>query len=94
MRSKMTLEDLMEFKGKLVEAEKDMLEHKGDIDYISSKYSDLLFDQDGKFEDKTIKLDLEYEGRLCENDEVFQADRKSTRLNSSHTDISRMPSSA
>ena len=27
-------------------------------------------------------------------DEVFTLDRKSTRLNSSHTDISRMPSSA
>ena len=26
--------------------------------------------------------------------EVYEADRKSTRLNSSHTDISRMPSSA
>ena len=28
------------------------------------------------------------------HDDVIQADRKSTRLNSSHTDISRMPSSA
>ena len=28
------------------------------------------------------------------NSALFQRDRKSTRLNSSHTDISRMPSSA
>ena len=28
------------------------------------------------------------------NDNIIERDRKSTRLNSSHTDISRMPSSA
>ena len=33
----------------------------------------------------------EHENELVSND---QLDRKSTRLNSSHTDISRMPSSA
>ena len=32
--------------------------------------------------------------RLVESGEVVGLDRKSTRLNSSHTDISRMPSSA
>ena len=31
---------------------------------------------------------------LCEHGTVGFPDRKSTRLNSSHTDISRMPSSA
>ena len=33
-------------------------------------------------------------GKTMLAEEVSQADRKSTRLNSSHTDISRMPSSA
>ena len=33
-------------------------------------------------------------GRECRVFEVCNPDRKSTRLNSSHTDISRMPSSA
>ena len=32
--------------------------------------------------------------RLAASDPTLAADRKSTRLNSSHTDISRMPSSA
>ena len=36
---------------------------------------------------------FEFMDRGCE-DEVSLRDRKSTRLNSSHTDISRMPSSA
>ena len=31
---------------------------------------------------------------LMESDVATEVDRKSTRLNSSHTDISRMPSSA
>ena len=34
------------------------------------------------------------ESKLLDALERFEADRKSTRLNSSHTDISRMPSSA
>ena len=33
-------------------------------------------------------------GRRLREDAVSDVDRKSTRLNSSHTDISRMPSSA
>ena len=33
-------------------------------------------------------------GGVVKKGEVVKADRKSTRLNSSHTDISRMPSSA
>ena len=32
--------------------------------------------------------------RLTQEQSIYQIDRKSTRLNSSHTDISRMPSSA
>ena len=37
-------------------------------------------------------LKPEKDGLFCEK--IFGPDRKSTRLNSSHTDISRMPSSA
>ena len=33
-------------------------------------------------------------GRQKGHTELYRGDRKSTRLNSSHTDISRMPSSA
>ena len=38
--------------------------------------------------------DISVEHRLAMADAIVYADRKSTRLNSSHTDISRMPSSA
>ena len=41
-----------------------------------------------------IGLYLTSEGVLGESDGNLWLDRKSTRLNSSHTDISRMPSSA
>ena len=37
---------------------------------------------------------INYDGVGIVMDEIANADRKSTRLNSSHTDISRMPSSA
>ena len=47
------------------------------------------------------KCNFDYEiviGEDCSTDEtrsvLYKLDRKSTRLNSSHTDISRMPSSA
>ena len=32
--------------------------------------------------------------QLCDRENIKELDRKSTRLNSSHTDSSRMPSSA
>ena len=35
-----------------------------------------------------------YVDQLIQESEIAKSDRKSTRLNSSHTDISRMPSSA
>ena len=38
--------------------------------------------------------ELEQKIRMLLEREHIEADRKSTRLNSSHTDISRMPSSA
>ena len=38
--------------------------------------------------------DLEEKRLIPERKILYQLDRKSTRLNSSHTDISRMPSSA
>ena len=41
-----------------------------------------------------IEDDIRDKERAREFDEKFIEDRKSTRLNSSHTDISRMPSSA
>ena len=43
---------------------------------------------------KHIDLDLIALGTTATADEIKDTDRKSTRLNSSHTDISRMPSSA
>ena len=39
-------------------------------------------------------VDSELESKQVNNDRRDDGDRKSTRLNSSHTDISRMPSSA
>ena len=44
-------------------------------------------------DDRTIDLDLR-EGVKFHNGDAFDADRKSTRLNSSHVSESRMPSSA
>ena len=41
--------------------------------------------------DKDDKTDIQYLGK---DPDTGEKDRKSTRLNSSHTDISRMPSSA
>ena len=52
-----------------------------------------VFTLDGKeYKVGVTKIDREFE--LVEGDNTMMADRKSTRLNSSHTDISRMPSSA
>ena len=42
----------------------------------------------------THKVSCYYEYDNYNNPDIFALDRKSTRLNSSHTDISRMPSSA
>ena len=39
-----------------------------------------------------VATGMEFEGKYVGT--VFETNRKSTRLNSSHTDISRMPSSA
>ena len=41
-----------------------------------------------------LKTQVDFEIRLAEGAATVKLDRKSTRLNSSHTDISRMPSSA
>ena len=57
---------------------------------------DFLLDSTWKFYDEKGKLTLEInykEGKKNGYRYTYQ-DRKSTRLNSSHTDISRMPSSA
>ena len=43
---------------------------------------------------KSKTWDQKYEDELEEISRRMRQDRKSTRLNSSHTDISRMPSSA
>ena len=43
----------------------------------------------------TVQLEAKkFMAQLIASEEVLEEDRKSTRLNSSHTDISRMPSSA
>ena len=44
---------------------------------------------------KLVPSDARYvEGSILDKNAIQLGDRKSTRLNSSHTDISRMPSSA
>ena len=43
---------------------------------------------------KNEKLELKNQSLIKEKDELFSQDRKSTRLNSSHSGESRMPSSA
>ena len=47
-----------------------------------------------KAEDDRQKQDAENRARVDAAKKQAERDRKSTRLNSSHTDISRMPSSA
>ena len=47
----------------------------------------------GSHGEQTAKIMVEFE-RVCLDRRPDWVDRKSTRLNSSHTDISRMPSSA
>ena len=42
----------------------------------------------------SVKVNLKVEKEVNQNSTPSSSDRKSTRLNSSHTDISRMPSSA
>ena len=44
--------------------------------------------------DKDVRLDLELAEEGRDLQELVVSDRKSTRLNSSHLDLSRMPSSA
>ena len=44
--------------------------------------------------DVFIKMKLDNLVVIKEDDEIWIPDRKSTRLNSSHTTVSRMPSSA
>ena len=46
------------------------------------------------FADKTIENDSLYTSEYISRIYMAEPDRKSTRLNSSHTDSSRMPSSA
>ena len=46
---------------------------------------------ESEFEGTLVLEKLAEIGKL---DDFFEADRKSTRLNSSHLDLSRMPSSA
>ena len=60
--------------------------------------SEELFNAEERTDANRTKMRLERHGEVIyaykEEDDTFIADRKSTRLNSSHTDISRMPSSA
>ena len=73
--------------------------HKRKKHYISSGHNsgktmtifNLIKDCFGIIEKKTEKNPVEVLVKAVENSAI---DRKSTRLNSSHTDISRMPSSA
>ena len=57
------------------------------------------YDATGTFEATEVLVSAEASGKLLyfhveEGTRLKAGDRKSTRLNSSHTDISRMPSSA
>src|ERR1044072_5838567 len=62
------------------------------VNNIIPDFNDLVYRQDWKNAIETLHSTNnfpEFTGRICK-----APDRKSTRLNSSHTDISRMPSSA
>ena len=54
----------------------------------------LMLTARGQTVDKVLGLKLGADDYLTKPFEMLELDRKSTRLNSSHTDISRMPSSA
>ena len=67
---------------------------------MSAHKYELMFIADPELDERGLKkLTEQYletvtkEGGAVENIDIW-GDRKSTRLNSSHTDISRMPSSA
>ena len=71
------------------------------VDILRDRYDEFIRYCDKQFEDFITQLTTEYnlENTLIilssDHGETFERkDRKSTRLNSSHTDISRMPSSA
>ena len=68
-----------------------------EIDYKTDKFKDffqrVLADMDyvcGNYERETAEMLI----KAFESSNPVKEDRKSTRLNSSHTDSSRMPSSA
>ena len=54
----------------------------------------IIYPVDENIANKSIELRREMKIKLADAVIASTADRKSTRLNSSHTDISRMPSSA
>ena len=64
--------------------------HAGTLDPMATGLLIVLVGKATRVFQYLISLDKEYEGTIA----LGKVDRKSTRLNSSHTDISRMPSSA
>ena len=65
----------------------------GDVVKVKDGYARNFLIPHGKAKRATTANLAEFETRRAELEKA-QKDRKSTRLNSSHTDISRMPSSA
>src|ERR1051326_4651161 len=62
-----------------------------DLDQLAETFSFLT---DLFFSSASVALCLEAKTGVCPNELDFRVDRKSTRLNSSHIPLSRMPSSA
>ena len=69
----------------------DRRDSKANKDTIYSHWSDSVMQSVTSFGTNT---DYRHQANLSWNLPLNKIDRKSTRLNSSHTDISRMPSSA
>ena len=61
--------------------------------YVKAKV-DAINEVQNKFKGKLAVVGINSNDAIAYPDDSFERDRKSTRLNSSHTDISRMPSSA
>ena len=70
----------------------------GDVGFLSQS-SDLVPSLDVSETEQAVQVETDLPGFKAEEVDIevndnYLTDRKSTRLNSSHTDISRMPSSA
>ena len=87
-------EEILKGVKKLADAVRVTMGPKGRVVVIKKSFGAPTVTKDGVTVAKEIELDGFEDMGAQMVKEVASKDRKSTRLNSSHTDISRMPSSA